>query len=71
MEGQIWDLFEGNHPFGDILDNNGNHDLFKHLVLMVALIGPPPADLVERSETTGQCFDHNGKRRRLRIQSFP
>lgn len=26
---------------------------------MVALIGPPPADFIRRSETTGQCFDHN------------
>ncbi|RMJ26058.1 hypothetical protein PHISP_03085 [Aspergillus sp. HF37] len=27
---------------------------------MVALIGPPPADFVQRSETTEQCFDRNG-----------
>ncbi|KAJ5399843.1 hypothetical protein N7465_010332 [Penicillium sp. CMV-2018d] len=56
----IWDLFEGHHLFGDIFDNNGNYEPYKHLALMVALIGPPPADFVRRSETTGQCFDHNG-----------
>ncbi|KAJ5195299.1 uncharacterized protein N7498_008737 [Penicillium cinerascens] len=56
----IWDLFEGQHLFGDIFDQNGNHDPFKHLALMVALVGPPPADFVQRSETTGQCFDYNG-----------
>ncbi|OQE02810.1 hypothetical protein PENVUL_c038G01502 [Penicillium vulpinum] len=56
----IWDLFEGGHLFGNIFDENGNHDPFKHLALMVALIGPPPADFVQRSETTGQCFDRNG-----------
>ncbi|PYI17831.1 protein kinase [Aspergillus violaceofuscus CBS 115571] len=55
----IWDLFEGCHLFGDIFDDNGNHDPFKHLALMVALIGPPPIEFVQRSETTGQCFDHN------------
>ncbi|KAI2794585.1 hypothetical protein POX_a01184 [Penicillium oxalicum] len=55
-----WDLFEGHHLFGDIFDINGNHDPFKHLALMVALIGPPPVDFVQRSETTRQCFDHNG-----------
>ncbi|OOQ90876.1 protein kinase domain protein [Penicillium brasilianum] len=56
----IWDLFEGQHLFEDIFDSNGNHDPFKHLALMVALIGPPPVDFVQGSETTGQCFDHNG-----------
>lgn len=61
------DSGEGHHLFGDIFDSNGNHHPFKHLALMVALIGPPPADFVKRSETTGQCFDHNGKRRYLRV----
>ncbi|CAG8373022.1 unnamed protein product [Penicillium salamii] len=55
----MWDFFEGNHLFGDIFDSNGNHDPFKHLALMVALIGPPPAEFVRRSETTEQCFDRN------------
>ncbi|KAJ5555935.1 hypothetical protein N7513_003577 [Penicillium frequentans] len=63
----IWDLFEGCHLFGDIFDDNGKHDPFKHLALMVALIGPPPIEFVQRSETTGQCFDNNGKRRRQRF----
>ncbi|KAJ5718199.1 hypothetical protein N7488_003845 [Penicillium malachiteum] len=56
----IWDLFEGCHLFGDIFDDNGNHDPFKHLALMVALIGSPPVEFVQRSETSGQCFDHHG-----------
>lgn len=37
---------------------------------MVALIGPPPADFVQRSETTGQCFDRNGKDPHLGIRLF-
>jgi len=61
-DAQIWDLFEGRHLFGDIFDSKGNHDPFKHLALMVALIGPPPIKFVQRSETTQQCFDHNGSR---------
>ncbi|KAJ5562376.1 hypothetical protein N7535_003171 [Penicillium sp. DV-2018c] len=56
----IWDLFEGDHLFGDIFNNNGHYEPFKHLALMVALIGPPPAEFVRRSETTAQCFDQNG-----------
>ncbi|KAJ6102984.1 hypothetical protein N7486_005411 [Penicillium sp. IBT 16267x] len=43
-----------------IFDKHGKHDPFKHLALIVALIGPPPVDFVRRSETTGQCFDHTG-----------
>lgn len=58
---QIWDLFEGNNLFADIFDSKGRHDLFKHLALMVALIGPPPSEFVVRSETTEQCFDSSGK----------
>ncbi|KAG2420870.1 hypothetical protein HFD88_000484 [Aspergillus terreus] len=43
----IWDLFEGTHLFGDIFDSRGGHDPFKHLALMVALIGPPPTEFVQ------------------------
>ena len=46
--------------FGDIFDSKGVHDPFKHLALMVALIGPPPGEFVRRSETTEQCFDRSG-----------
>ncbi|KAB8202643.1 kinase-like domain-containing protein [Aspergillus parasiticus] len=56
----IWDLFEGQHLFGDIFDSKGGHDPFKHLALMVALIGPPPTKFVRRSETTEQCFESSG-----------
>ncbi|KAL2839190.1 kinase-like domain-containing protein [Aspergillus pseudoustus] len=61
LAGLIWDLFEGQHLFGDIFDSKGGHDPFKHLALMVALIGPPPAEFVRRSETTEQCFDSSGR----------
>ncbi|CAG8213933.1 unnamed protein product [Penicillium olsonii] len=56
----VWDLFEGKHLFGDILNTHGHYEPFKHLALMVALIGPPPTNFVQRSETTAQCFDRNG-----------
>ncbi|OAL69911.1 protein kinase [Trichophyton violaceum] len=35
-------------------------DPFKHLALMVALIGPPPSEFVRRSEATEQCFGPGG-----------
>ncbi|KAE8149113.1 kinase-like protein [Aspergillus avenaceus] len=56
----IWDLFEGQHLFGDIFDSGGGHDPFRHLALMVALVGPPPTEFVRHSETTEQCFDSSG-----------
>ncbi|RAQ57642.1 protein kinase domain protein [Aspergillus flavus] len=55
----IWNL-AGLHLFGDIFDFKDGHDPFKHLALMVALIGPPPTAFVRRSETTEQCFDSSG-----------
>ncbi|OJD24298.1 CMGC/SRPK protein kinase [Blastomyces percursus] len=60
LAGLIWDLFEGEHLFGDIFDSKGGHDPLKHLAFMVALIGPPPSEFVRRSETTKQCFDSSG-----------
>lgn len=69
-QSQIWDLFEGQQLFADIFDSNGNHDPFKHLALMFALVGPPPAKFVQRSETTGQCFDDNGERLHLNFWSL-
>ncbi|KAL4767935.1 kinase domain protein [Aspergillus nidulans var. acristatus] len=60
LAGLIWDLFEGQHLFGDIFDPRGGHDPFRHLALMVALVGPPPTEFVQRSETTEQCFDSRG-----------
>ncbi|KAL4815772.1 kinase-like protein [Aspergillus spinulosporus] len=60
LAGLIWDLFEGKHLFGDIFDPRGGHDPFRHLALMVALVGPPPTKFLRRSETTEQCFDLHG-----------
>ncbi|KAJ0426586.1 kinase domain protein [Aspergillus carlsbadensis] len=60
LAGLIWDLFEGEHLFGDIFNARGRHDAFKHLALMVALVGPPPSEFVRRSETAEQCFDASG-----------
>lgn len=39
----------------------GGHEPFKHLALMVALIGPPPSEFVRCRETTEQYFDPGGK----------
>lgn len=57
---QIWDLFEGEHLFHDIFDDDGHYDPYKHLALMVSLIGPPPSEFVKQSETASKCFDESG-----------
>nr|KMM69727.1 hypothetical protein CPAG_06041 [Coccidioides posadasii RMSCC 3488] len=56
----IWDLFEGRHLFNNLLDEQGNYDPFKHMAQIFALLGPPPKELISRSETTRQCFDIDG-----------
>jgi len=61
----MWGLFEGEHLVKHIFDKTGAHDPFKHLALMVALIGPPSKQFVKPSETTEQCFDAGGKQDRL------
>ncbi|KAI9743759.1 MAG: hypothetical protein M1818_002492 [Claussenomyces sp. TS43310] len=62
LAGLIWDLFEGGHLFGDIFDAKGGYDPFKHLALMVALIGLTLSEFVKRSQTAEQYFDPSGKR---------
>ncbi|KAE8321284.1 hypothetical protein RU639_013166 [Aspergillus parasiticus] len=56
----IWDLFEGQHLFNSLLDENGHYDPFKHMAQAYAFLGPPPEAFVSRSETAAQCFDTNG-----------
>ncbi|KAL3491730.1 kinase-like domain-containing protein [Aspergillus germanicus] len=59
LAGLIWDLFEGEHLFGDISNARDWHDAPIHLAMMVALIGLPPSEFVRHSETAEQCFDSN------------
>jgi serine/threonine-protein kinase SRPK3 len=33
-----------------------------HLAKMIALLGPPPKDLLERGSTTSKFFDDDGKK---------
>ncbi|KAK2731592.1 hypothetical protein FQN55_004555 [Onygenales sp. PD_40] len=42
------------------MDEQGHYDPFKHMAQVVALLGPPPKELMLRSETIGQCFDADG-----------
>ncbi|PNS14104.1 hypothetical protein CAC42_6617 [Sphaceloma murrayae] len=61
LAGLIWDLFENEHLFGGVFDEDGVHDPFLHLAMITGLLGPAPPEFVTRSETTDQCFDSQGR----------
>lgn len=56
---QIWDLFENKYLF-NARDENGNDSNLHHLAEMIALLGPPPKDFLERSEFAEEFFDSQG-----------
>lgn len=56
---QIWDLFEGQHLF--TAQGPTGEQLSKfHLAEMCALLGPPPLDYLQRSETSWEYFEKDG-----------
>jgi serine/threonine-protein kinase SRPK3 len=54
----MWDLLEGGHLF--FAKKNRILDDEQHLAEMVALLGPPPLELLERSEKCSQYWDSQG-----------
>lgn len=53
---QVWDLFEGKRLFTERLPNREESEA-AHLARMVALLGPPPPDLLKRGSKSGRYFD--------------
>lgn len=55
----IWDIFEGRNMFKTTGGTENKQDNIYHLAHMVALLGPPPKEFVDRSETDRpwQWFD--------------
>jgi len=51
---QIWELLFAEHIFG----NDSEQD---SLALMIKYLGPPPPELLERSQLREQYFDKRGK----------
>ncbi|SPO04717.1 uncharacterized protein DNG_07402 [Cephalotrichum gorgonifer] len=54
----IWDLFEGGRLFHAVKDGHLNDE--QHLAEMVALVGPPPKEFLERSRTCEKYWDTEG-----------
>ncbi|WPH01536.1 Hypothetical protein R9X50_00438200 [Acrodontium crateriforme] len=55
----IWDLLEG-RPLFTARGADGEQSVEFHLAKMVALLGPPPADFLQRIETSRDYFDSDG-----------
>lgn len=56
----IWDLFEGRHLFyGEDPDGKG-YSPRAHLAELMALLGPPPLDLIKRGARSGEFFTEDG-----------
>ena len=63
----LWDLFE-NFGLFDAIDTGPSHyHPTQHLGLMIALMGPPPKELLERGSTSATYFDEEGRFRHPKL----
>lgn len=56
---KIWDLLENKHLF-NAADEEGRSSATHHVAEMVAYLGLPPPEYVQRSEITRKVFDEAG-----------
>ncbi|KAI9930788.1 hypothetical protein MW887_011546 [Aspergillus wentii] len=57
----IWDLFEGRHMFyGNDPDGKG-YCTRAHLAETIAILGPPPLDMLERGKRSHEFFTEDGQ----------
>ncbi|KAF6758026.1 CMGC/SRPK protein kinase [Ephemerocybe angulata] len=57
----IWDMFEGGHLFDGTDPEHGVYRGRAHLAEMIALLGPPPPELVARGALSSKFFSENGQ----------
>ncbi|KAK4133834.1 CMGC protein kinase [Trichocladium antarcticum] len=57
----IWDLFEGRHLFYGHDPERDRYLTRAHLAEVIALLGPPPLDLVQRGQRGREFFTEDGK----------
>ena len=58
---QIWDLFENKHMFDGIHPESKKYKNECHLAEMVAYLGPPPLDFLQRPGAALEYFDEFGE----------
>ena len=52
-------MLENKHLFS-AQDRNGENSSLQHMAEMVAMLGPPQLDYLQRTETSWKYFDHSG-----------
>jgi hypothetical protein len=58
---QIWDLYENKHVFHGIDPVEKRYLTRAHLAELVAMLGPPPMDMLERGARSKEFFDGDGE----------
>lgn len=48
MPDQLWDMIEGNELFQHIHDQQGHYNAKLHITETIALLGPPPPEVIQR-----------------------
>ncbi|MCJ1256343.1 hypothetical protein MMC24_004164 [Lignoscripta atroalba] len=56
----IWDLFGNKHMFDGRNKTNKEYSNRQHLAEMIAYLGPPPKEFLQRSEESSEYFDEHG-----------
>lgn len=56
---KVWDLFEGKHMFTERLPSR-DASAVAHVARMIALMGPPPKELLEKGQLSAMFFDADG-----------
>lgn len=59
MDAQIWELFENYFMFQD-RGPDGEYSEAHLLASMIALLGPPPSQFLQRSDKSMQFWDESG-----------
>jgi len=63
-------LFEGKHLFYGKDPNENRYTTRAHLADMIALMGPPPPDLLKRGKRTAEFLDKDGENSPTRTTLF-
>ncbi|KGO67759.1 hypothetical protein PITC_000970 [Penicillium italicum] len=51
---KVWNIIEGTELFTQVEDANGRYNPKSHLAEMIALLGPPPKEVIERADFMSQ-----------------
>lgn len=58
---QIWDIFEGRSLFSGIDPEHGAYRGRAHLAEMIALLGPPTPEFINRGNDKAKFFSESGE----------